>query len=52
MLRLKHRHIGTEHILLAIARSGPSGAKEAIVAAGVDPATLDQFVLNALRPAA
>lgn len=51
-LRLKHRHIGTEHVLLAVVRDGRGPAAEAIVAAGVDPATLDQFVLNALRPAA
>jgi len=51
-LRLKHRHIGTEHILLAIVRSGPSAAAEAIVAAGVETTTLERFVLNALRPAA
>jgi ATP-dependent Clp protease ATP-binding subunit ClpA len=51
-LRLRHRHIGTEHILLAMVRDGRGAAAETIVAAGVDPTTLDQFVLNALRPAA
>lgn len=49
-LRLKHRHIGTEHILLGMVRDGRGASVEAIVSAGVDVTTLDDLVRNALRP--
>ncbi|MDG4766838.1 Clp protease N-terminal domain-containing protein [Solwaraspora sp. WMMD406] len=51
-LRLRHRHIGTEHLLLGLLRDGRGPAVAAIMAAGVDPDTVDHWVRNALRPAA
>lgn len=49
-LRLKHRHIGTEHILLGMVRDGRGASVEAIVSAGANVTTLDELVRNALRP--
>jgi ATP-dependent Clp protease ATP-binding subunit ClpA len=51
-LALNDRHIGTDHILLGIARESDSGAARALTACGTTPAALRAAVLAARREAA
>jgi ATP-dependent Clp protease ATP-binding subunit ClpA len=51
-LVLKDRHIGSDHILLGIARESDSGAARALTACGTTPAALRDAVLAARREAA
>jgi ATP-dependent Clp protease ATP-binding subunit ClpA len=51
-LRLKHKHIGTEHILLGLLREGNGLAALVLIEAGVDLDDVRRRVLDALRPAA
>ena len=51
-IRLKHGHIGTEHILLGLIREGEGLAAFVLTAAGLDLDDLRRRVLAALKPAA
>ncbi|MEW2440502.1 Clp protease N-terminal domain-containing protein [Micromonospora marina] len=51
-LRLRHRHIGTEHILLGLLREGNGPAAAVLTEAGVDIDDLRRRVDAALREAA
>ncbi|WP_431977010.1 Clp protease N-terminal domain-containing protein [Micromonospora haikouensis] len=51
-LRLRHRHIGTEHILLGLLREGGGPAALVLTAAGLDLDDLRRRVELALRAAA
>jgi ATP-dependent Clp protease ATP-binding subunit ClpA len=51
-LALKDRHIGSDHILLGIARESDSGAARALAACGTTPDALRAAVLAARREAA
>ncbi|MFI0794081.1 Clp protease N-terminal domain-containing protein [Micromonospora rubida] len=51
-LGLRHRHIGTEHILLGLLREGGGTAALVLTEAGLDLADLRRRVENALRMAA
>ncbi len=51
-IRLRHRHIGTEHILLGLLREGNGLAALALTEAGVDLADVRQRVEVALRASA
>ncbi|WP_431936685.1 Clp protease N-terminal domain-containing protein [Micromonospora sp. RP3T] len=51
-LRLRHRHIGTEHILLGLLREGDGLAAQVLTEAGVDVDDLRRRVDAALREAA
>ncbi|MCX4473630.1 Clp protease [Micromonospora sp. NBC_01655] len=51
-LRLRHRHIGTEHILLGLFREGGGLAALVLTEAGLDLADLRRRVETALRAAA
>nr|WP_318273166.1 Clp protease N-terminal domain-containing protein [Micromonospora provocatoris] len=51
-LRLRHRHIGTEHILLGLLREGDGPAAVVLTEGGVDIDDLRRRVDAALREAA
>ena len=51
-LRLRHRHIGTEHILLGLLREGDGLAAAVLTEAGVDIDDLRRRIDTALREAA
>lgn len=51
-LRLKHRHIGTEHLLLGLLREGAGLAAQVLVGSGVALPELRQRVIEALDRAA
>ncbi|GAA1747577.1 Clp protease N-terminal domain-containing protein [Luedemannella helvata] len=51
-LRLKHRYIGTEHILLGLIREGEGLGVKLLVDAGVDPAALRDRVVAVVPPKA
>ncbi|MEV0152498.1 Clp protease N-terminal domain-containing protein [Micromonospora sp. NPDC050686] len=51
-IRLRHRHIGTEHILLGLLREGGGLGALVLTEAGVDLAELRRRVEEALRTAA
>ncbi|MER5455273.1 Clp protease N-terminal domain-containing protein [Micromonospora sp. NPDC002389] len=51
-MRLRHRHIGTEHILLGLLREGNGLAALVLTEAGVDLADVRHRVETALRAAA
>ncbi|WBB81700.1 Clp protease [Micromonospora sp. WMMD882] len=51
-LRLRHRHIGTEHVLLGLLHEGDGLAARALHDAGVDLTDLRRRVETALRAAA
>lgn len=51
-VRLDHRRIGSEHILLGLVREGDGLAAKILTDSGVDPADLRRRVLDMLRKAA
>jgi ATP-dependent Clp protease ATP-binding subunit ClpA len=51
-LRLRHRHIGTEHILLGVLREGKGLGAQVLTEAGTDLDDLRRRVESALRAAA
>ena len=51
-LRLKHRYIGTEHILLGLIREGEGLGVKLLVEAGVDPTALRERVVAVVPPKA
>jgi ATP-dependent Clp protease ATP-binding subunit ClpA len=51
-LRLKHRYIGTEHLLLGLVRGNEGPAALILADAGLDPATVRAAVETRLREAA
>jgi ATP-dependent Clp protease ATP-binding subunit ClpA len=51
-LRLKHKYIGTEHILLGLIREGEGLAAKIITESGVDLADLRRATETKLRHAA
>ena len=50
-LRLKHNHIGTEHILLGLVREGEGLAALVLTKLGADPEAVRARVLDELRRA-
>ncbi|MEV6709996.1 Clp protease N-terminal domain-containing protein [Micromonospora wenchangensis] len=51
-LRLRHRHIGTEHLLLGVLREGGGLGATVLTEAGADLDDLRRRVESALRTAA
>jgi ATP-dependent Clp protease ATP-binding subunit ClpA len=49
-LALKHRHIGTEHILLGLVREGEGLGMLILIRLGAGPQSIRTRVLDALRP--